>query len=189
MDKKTIQFSPYFERGSIMSKAKANAQINVTNATESSVQVVLDSIHALDLVLDRWVEIEGKAGKIQIEYATQMDATFGKEWYAAKGEIGKAVKAAHDKFVERMGKLDKSRANIDQMWKRIKTICGYVTKEKAKATANATGGDVSIIDAKTIAELKTIYNRFTNATEEEAPLSYKVKAEFENILDMLGVEI
>ena len=169
--------------------AKNPAAINVTAATESSVQIVLDSIHALDKVLDRWVEIEGKAGKIQIEYATQMDATFGKEWYSAKGEIGKAVKAAHEKFVERMSKLGKERANIDQMWKRIKMLCGYVTKQKATATANATGGDVSIIDAKTIAELKTIYNRFTNATEDEAPLSYKVKAEFENILDQLGVEI
>ena len=169
--------------------AKAPASINVTNATESSVQTVLDSIHALDLVLDRWVEIEGKAGKIQADYATQMDATFGREWWSAKGEIGKAVKAAHTRFIERMSTLGKKRANIDQMWKRVKELCGYVTKQKATANANATGGDVSIIDAKTIAELKTIYNRFTNASEDEAPLSYKVKAEFENILDMLGVEI
>jgi hypothetical protein len=168
---------------------KAPASINVTAATESSVQIVLDSINALDKVLDKWVEIEGKAGKIQADYATQMDATFGKGWWSAKGEIGKAVKAAHDRFVERMSTLGKKRANIDQMWKRVKELCGYVTKEKATATANATGGDVSIIDAKTIAELKTIYNRFTNATEDEAPLSYKIKAEFENILDQLGVEI
>jgi hypothetical protein len=169
-----------------MSKAKA---INVTSATQSSVQTVFDSIHDLDIVLDRWVEIEGKAGKVQADYATQMDATFGKEWYFAKGELGKAVKTAHTRFIERMSTLGKKRANIDQMWKRVKELCGYVTKEKAKATANATGGDVSIVDAKTIAELKTIYNRFTNASEDEAPLSYKVKAEFENILDMLGVEI
>ena len=168
---------------------KAPASINVTSASISEVQIVLDSISALDKVLDRWVEIEGKAGKIQAEYATQMDATFGKEWYSAKGEIGKAVKAAHTRFVERMSKLDKSRGNIDQMWKRIKELCGYVTKQKAATAANATGGDASVIDAKTIAELKTIYNRFTNATEDEAPLSYKVKAQFEEILDMLGVDI
>jgi hypothetical protein len=163
--------------------------INVTNATQSSVDLVLGSIAALDKVLDKWVEIEGKAGKIQAEYATQMDDTFGKEWYAAKGEIGKAVKVAHERFVERMSTLGKKRANIDQMWKRVKELCGYVTKQKATATANATGGDVSVIDAKTIAELKTIYNRFTNATEDDAPLSYKVKAQFEEILDMLGCEI
>lgn len=169
-----------------MSKAKA---INVTNASVSGVQVVLDSLHALDVVLDRWVEIEGKAGKIQADYATQMDATFGREWWSAKGEIGKAVKAAHTRFIERMSTLGKKRANIDQMWKRVKELCGYVTKEKAKAQATATGGDVSIIDGKTIAELKTIYNRFTNATEDDAPLSYKVKAQFEEILDMLGCEI
>jgi hypothetical protein len=168
---------------------KNQASINVTNATQSSVQIVLDSIRELDLVLDRWVEIEGKAGKIQADYATQMDATFGKEWYFAKGELGKAVKAAHTRFIERMSTLGKKRANIDQMWKRVKELCGYVTKEKAKASANATGGDVSIIDGKTIAELKTIYNRFTNASEDEAPLSYKVKAELEDILDQLGVEI
>jgi polyhydroxyalkanoate synthesis regulator phasin len=163
--------------------------INVTAATQSSVDLVLGSIAALDKVLDKWVEIEGKAGKIQAEYATQMVDTFGKEWWNAKGEIGKAVKAAHERFKDRMGKLDKSRANIDQMWKRIKELCGYVTKAKAQSSATATGGDASIIDAKTIAELKTIYNQSTNATEDEAPLSYKVKAEFEEILDMLGVEI
>jgi len=161
--------------------------INVTSATESSVQVVLGSIAALDKVLDKWVEIEGKAGKIQADYATQMDDTFGKEWYSAKGELGKAVKAAHNRFVERMSTLGKTRANIDQMWKRVKELCGYVTKGKASATA--TGGDVSTIDAKTIAEFKTIYNRFTNVSEDEAPLSYKIKAQFEEILDQLGVEI
>ena len=163
--------------------------INVTAATPSSVDLVLGSIAALDKVLDKWVEIEGKAGKIQAEYATQMDDTFGKEWWNAKGELGKAVKAAHTRFVDRMGKLDKSRGNIDQMWKRIKELCGYVTKGKAEAAAKATGGDVSTIDAKTIAELKTIYNRFTAAAETDAPLSYKIKAEFEFILDQLGVDI
>lgn len=168
---------------------KNQAAINVTSASVSNVQVVLDSIRELDLVLDQWVEIEGKAGKIQAAYSTQMDATFGKEWWNSKGELGKAVKAAHTRFIDRMGTLGKKRANIDQMWKRVKELCGYVTKEKAQAQANATGGDVSIIDAKTIAELKTIYNRFTNASENEAPLSYKVKAEFENILDMLGCDI
>jgi hypothetical protein len=168
---------------------KNQAAINVTNVTQSSVQVILDSIRELDSVLDRWVEIEGKAGKIQIEYATQMDATFGKGWYDAKGEIKKGVAAAHDKFVARMSELDKTRANIDQMWKRIKTLCGRTSAPATKAATNATGGDVSIIDAKTISELKTIYNRFTNASEDDAPLSYKIKADFENILDQLGVEI
>ena len=178
------QFSPHIFKGEIMTKtAKTQAFVNVTSASVSSVQTVLDSIHALDKCRDNLVKITGKTGEIQKAYALQMNATFGAEWWNAKGEIKKAVKAEHDKFVADFEAIGKTRANIDQIWSRIKDDAGRVKTSAPKAQG---GKD---IDGKTIAELKTIYNRFTNASEDEAPLSYKIKSQLEDILDLLGVEI
>jgi hypothetical protein len=161
---------------------KAQA-INVTSATVSGVQFVLDSIKALDKARDNLVKITGKTGEIQKAYALQMNDTFGAEWWNAKGEIKKAVKAEHAAFIASFEAIGKTRANIDQMWSRVKDDAGRVKSTSAKATG---GKD---IDSKTIAELKTIYNRFTDASEDEAPLSYKIKSRLEEILDQLGVEI
>jgi len=161
---------------------KAQA-INVTSATVSGVQFVLDSIKALDKARDNLVKITGKTGEIQKAYALQMNDTFGAGWYDAKGEIKKAVKTEHQAFIAAFEAIGKTRANIDQMWSRVKDDAGRVKSTSAKATG---GKD---IDGKTIAELKTIYNRFTDASEDEAPLSYKIKSRLEEILDQLGVEI
>jgi len=163
--------------------AKAPASVNVTNASISGVQIVLDSIAALDKCRDNLVKITGKTGEIQKAYALQMNATFGEGWWDAKGEIKKAVKAEHNKFVADFEAIGKTRANIDQMWSRVKDDAGRVKVSAPKATG---GKDV---DGKTIAELKTIYNRIADANPDEAPLSYKVKAQLEDVLDMLGVEI
>jgi hypothetical protein len=162
---------------------KAPAFVNVTNATVSSVQTVLDSINDLTKARGNLVKMEAKAGEVQEAYAGQMCFTFGAEWWKAKGEIGKAVKAEHDQFVADLTAIGKTRANIDKMWSRIKDLSGRQNTSAPKAQG---GKD---IDGKTIAELKTIYNRFTDATEDEAPLSYKIKAQLEEILDQLGVEI
>jgi hypothetical protein len=164
-----------------MSKAKA---INVTNVTQSNVQVILDSVDKLTEKRKAYVSAEAKTGEMQKAYALQMNATFGAEWYNAKGEIKKAVKVEHEAFVADFEAAGKTRANIDKMWSRIKDEAG-----RTKAPATKASGGSTDIDAKTIAELKTIYNRFTNASEDEAPLSYKVKAQLEDILDQLGVEI
>jgi hypothetical protein len=164
-----------------MSKAKA---INVTSATQSSVQVILDSVSKLAEVRKLYVTAEVKTGQVQQMYAFQMNDTFGVCWWDAKGEIKKAVKAEHTAFVEAFTHEGKTRANIDQMWKRIKIAAGRSSAPASKATGGSTD-----IDTKTISELKTIYNRFTNASEDEAPLSYKVKVQIEDILDQLGVEI
>lgn len=162
---------------------KAPASVNVTNASVSEVQVVLDSINALSKARDNLIRMEAKAGEVQQSYAMQMCATFGANWWEAKGEIKKAVKTEHAAFVEALEGIGKTRANIDQMWSRIKDLSG---RQKTAAPKAQGGKD---IDSKTIAELKTVYNRFTDVSEDEAPLSYKIKARLEEILDQLGVEI
>lgn len=179
------RFFPHIQESEIqMTKtAKTQAFVNVTSATVSSVQTVLDSIHALDKCRDNLVKITGKTGEIQKAYAMQMCATFGAGWWDAKGEIKKAVKAEHDKFVADFEAIGKTRANIDQMWSRVKDDAGRV---KASAPKAQGGKD---IDGKTISELKTVYNRLADSNPDEAPLSYKIKAQLEEILDQLGVEI
>jgi len=157
--------------------------INVTSASVSGVQLVLDSIKALDKCRDNLVKITGKTGEIQKAYASQMNDTFGAEWWNSKGEIKKAVKDEHQKFIAAFEAIGKTRAWIDQVWSRIKDDAGRVKT----VTPKVQGG--KDIDGKTFAELKTIYNRFTAVSEDEAPLSYKVKKELEYILDQLGVEI
>jgi hypothetical protein len=163
--------------------AKAPASINVTSASVSEVQVVLDSISDLTKARGNLVKMEAKAGEVQEAYAGQMCFTFGANWWEAKGEIKKAVKTEHAAFVEALEGIGKTRANIDQMWSRIKDLSG---RQKTAAPKAQGGKDV---DGKTIAELKTIYNRLTDANPDEAPLSYKIKAQLEEILDQLGVEI
>ena len=163
--------------------AKNPAFVNVTNATISSVQTVLDSISEVSAKRKALVQITGKTGEIQKAYALQMNATFGAEWWDAKGEIKKAVKAEHDAFVADFEAIGKTRANIDQMWSRVKDDAGRVKSAAPKAQG---GKDV---DSKTIAELKTVYNRLADSNPDDAPLSYKIKAQLEEILDQLGVEI
>jgi hypothetical protein len=164
-----------------MSKAKA---INVTSASVSGVQVILDSVSKLAEVRNLYVTAEVKTGQVQQLYAFQMNDTFGVCWWDAKGEIKKAVKAEHTAFVEAFTHEGKTRANIDQMWKRIKIAAGRTSAPKTQATGGAGG-----VDAKTISELKTIYNRIADSNEDDSPLSYKVKFQLEEILDQLGVEI
>lgn len=164
-------------------KQTAPAFVNVTNATVSSVQTVLDSIGALSKARDNLIRMEAKAGEVQQAYAGQMCATFGANWWEAKGEIKKAVKAEHTAFIDALTGIGKTRANIDQMWSRIKDLSG----RQKTAAPKATGG--KDVDGKTIAELKTVYNRLAESNPDEAPLSYKIKARLEEILDQLGVEI
>jgi hypothetical protein len=69
------------------------------------------------------------------------------------------------------------------MWSRVKDDAGRVKSVAVKAVGGAG------IDAKTISELKTIYNRIADSNEDDSPLSYKIKFQLEEILDQLGVEI
>jgi hypothetical protein len=171
-------------KGEIMTKTtKAPASVNVTSASVSEVQVVLDSIHALSKARDNLIRAEERTADVQQSYAMQMCSTFGAEWWNAKGEIKKAVKTEHTAFVEALEGIGKTRANIDQMWSRIKDLSG----RQKTAAPKATGG--KDIDGKTIAELKTVYNRLADSNPDEAPLSYKIKSRLEEILDQLGVEI
>lgn len=162
---------------------KNQAAINVTSVSVSSVQTVLDSISALGDKRKALVQITGKTGEIQKAYATQMNLTFGAGWYDAKGEIKKAVKSEHDEFVIDFEAIGKTRAWIDQVWSRVKDDAGRVKSVSVKATGGAG------VDAKTISELKTVYNRLADSNEDDSPLSYKIKSQLEDILDMLGVEI
>lgn len=179
------RFFPHIQESEIqMTKStKAPAFVNVTNATVSSVQTVLDSINDLTKARGNLVKMEAKAGEVQEAYAGQMCFTFGANWWEAKGEIKKAVKTEHAAFIEALSGIGKTRANIDQMWSRIKDLSG---RQKTAAPKAQGGKDV---DGKTISELKTVYNRLADSNPDEAPLSYKIKAQLEEILDQLGVEI
>ena len=167
-----------------MAKTAKTQAITVTSASVSGVDVVLQSISALAEKRHALVIADKKVGEIQQDYADQMNASFGFGWWDAKGEIKKAVKAEHQAFVADFEQAGKTRANIDQMWARIKKAAGKPENAKPVVSGGSDG-----VDSKTIAELKTIYRRIADSTEDVSPLSYKVKPLLEDVLDLLGVEI
>jgi hypothetical protein len=73
-----------------------------------------------------------------------------------------------------------SKATTDVYWQRVKESCGYQT------AGNKAKGDMDI-DAKTLAELKTILNRIFNDDAES--VSQTVKPLLMSAFEQLGGDI
>ena len=125
-----------------------------------------------------------KTGEVITHYAKTCTKVFGAEWWNAKGETGKAVKAERDKFFS-MGEaqLGWTKNNCYQQWLRVQLAAGR--PEKTKAPQLQGGND---IDGKTISELKTILNRIGNTEREKAPLSFKVVNLLLEVADQMGID-
>lgn len=123
-----------------------------------------------------------KTGEVLSRYASEMNAAFGAEWWNAKGEIKKMVKAEHAQFIE-MGetKLKWSRSQIDTYWSRVKDAAG-----RTKSGNKVSGGQS--VDDMNIRDLKTILNRIENTAVLDAELSHKVKGLLIQAADQMGID-
>ena len=147
-----------------------NGQINVNNIT------------ALDNVRSEYRDSQLKTGAIEQKYADTMNEAFGFGWWDAKGEIKKAVKVEHTKYVD-MGLTDLkwSRSQVDKYWSNIKDKAG-----RPKSVGNASGG--TTVDDANIRDLKTMLNRIEGAEPESCPLSTKVAALLVQAADLMGID-
>ena len=80
-------------------------------------------------------------------------------WFELKGKLKAGVKAERANFVTDMTNAGYSKPTIDVNWQRVKEASGYVT------AGNRVKGSMDV-DAKTLAELKTMINRIFKAEEE-----------------------
>ena len=134
---------------------------------------------AADSILDQaeiaLVEGATKTGDLIQSYADVLCQVFDRKdangntlakWFDLVGAEKKGIKDRRASFVQRMmarghikaGTTDKPSATIDTYWMRVKEASGYVPKGRV------TGG--TDVDAKTLAELKTMINRILKSEEE-----------------------
>ena len=81
-------------------------------------------------------------------------------WYELKGKLKGDVNTERAAFVAEMTSAGFNKGTIDVYWQRVKEASGRV-----KVDNKVTGGAVDV-DAKTLAELKTMINRIFKAEEE-----------------------
>lgn len=150
---------------------------------DNAVQVINGGVSPMVNDLDRaridFVKSEATTGEKQKAYAKRMVEFFGLEWYSATGETKKLVKAEHEKFVNAFEAIGKTRANIDQIWSRIKD-------ESGRTKAPKVSGGQSVDDLN-IRDLKTILNRIASADADSAPFSYKVRDRLLTVADLMGI--
>ena len=147
-----------------------NGQINVNNIT------------ALDVVREEYKISQLKTGEIEQRYADAMNGAFGFGWWAAKGEVKKAVKVEHQKYVAMgLDDLKWSRSQVDKYWSEIKDKAG-----RPKSAGTASGG--TTVDDANIRDLKTMLNRIEGAEPESCPLSTKVTALLVQAADLMGID-
>lgn len=112
---------------------------------------------------------------------------FGAQWWNLKGKDARGLKAEREAFKAGILDLKKPdgspryvKGSVDVMWQRVKIEAGFVpTGNRAKG-----GSDV---DAKTVAELKTIINRIFKAEEAgEDPEASGVKGLLIEAFESLG---
>jgi len=126
----------------------------VANLTESRTQLVkgIGKIGALisgySLALNQAFDLVDNQGAVTTK------------WFDLKGALKKGVKAERANFVADMTNAGYGKSTIDVYWQRVKEASGYVT------AGNRVGGGSTDVDAKTLAELKTMINRIFKAEEE-----------------------
>lgn len=164
-------------------------KIEVLSAAPS-VLVTLESARAAVVVVA--TEVKGKTGEVIAAYATALcqaldlvDNT-GKvttKWYALKGKLKAPVTKERDVFKAAMIEAG-HESNVHVYWQRVKEDSGYVTAGNAAKAAQS-------VDAKTLAELKTILNRIFKAESEsvDCDLSSEAKGLLLEAFEMMGGDI
>jgi hypothetical protein len=137
----------------------------------SAVQVVVN----LDTTRKALVKGIGKIGELINNYGTGLSQAFDlvdnegnvtTKWFDLQGALRKGVKVERDNFKADMEAAGYSKATTDVYWQRVKEASGYQT------AGNKAKGEMDI-DAKTLAELKTILNRIFNDEGESVAQSVK----------------
>ena len=126
----------------------------VANLTESRTQLVkgIGKIGALisgySLALDQAFDLVDNTGAVTTK------------WFDLKGKLKAGLKGERANFVADMTQAGYGKATIDVYWQRVKEASGYVT------AGNRVSAGATDVDAKTLAELKTMINRIFKAEEE-----------------------
>lgn len=111
----------------------------------------------------------GKVGELISGYSVALNQAFDlvdnqgevtTKWFDLKGKLKAGIKAERANFVADMTKAGYGKSTIDVYWQRVKEASGYVT------AGNRVKAGSTDIDAKTMAELKTMINRIFKAEEE-----------------------
>jgi hypothetical protein len=129
-------------------------------------------------------------GELIGTYAKAMGETFDMKlengeivkWFNLKGKAKKGVKAEYDLFVEALTSAN-LQGNKYVYWQRVKEADGYVT---AGNTVKAS----LTIDARNLADLKTILGRIlNNESDDDAEKSNEAKPALEKAFSILGGDI
>jgi hypothetical protein len=126
----------------------------VANLTESRTQLVkgIGKIGAL---------IQGYAGALcQAFNLVDNQGEVTTPWFELKGKLKAGVKGERANFANDMTQAGYAKTTIDVYWQRVKEASGYVT------AGNRVSAGSTDVDAKTLAELKTMINRIFKAEEE-----------------------
>jgi len=139
------------------------------------------------------VNVAGKTGEVIKTYANALCQSFNivdnqgnitTPWYERKGKDKKVVSDERALFVTAMKAAGFETPTIDVYWQRVKEASGRV-----KTTTKVTGGDIDV-DAKTMADLKTVINRIFKAEENgETFKASEVKGALMGAYEFLGGEI
>lgn len=106
------------------------------------------------------------------------------KWFELKGKLKAGINDERKLFVEAFKAEGFGEATINVYWQRVKEASGYET------AGNKVSGGAQDVDAKTLAELKTLINRIFKA--EEAGTECKaseIKGELMTAYAILGGDI
>jgi hypothetical protein len=111
----------------------------------------------------------GKIGALISGYSVALDQAFDlvdntgavtTKWFDLKGKLKAGIKGERANFVADMTQAGYGKSTIDVYWQRVKEASGYIT------AGNRVKAGATDVDAKTLAELKTMVNRIFKAEEE-----------------------
>jgi hypothetical protein len=129
-------------------------------------------------------------GELIGNYADVMQETFDMKlengeivkWFNLKGKAKVGVKAEYALFVEALKSAD-LEGNKYVYWQRVKEASGYIT------AGNSVKASLSI-DARNLADLKTILGRIlNNESDDDAELSNQAKSFLTEAFSILGGDI
>ena len=109
-----------------------------------------------------------KTGQVIKAYANGLCSAFDlvdnegnttSKWYELKGKLKSGVNDERKLFVQAFKDEGFGEATITVYWQRVKEASGYET------AGNKVSGGAQDVDAKTLAELKTLINRIFKAEE------------------------
>ena len=146
----------------------------------------------LEMARDAAVAVAGRTGEVLGCYAMALCTAFdlvdntGKvtsKWFELKGKLKAGVVAERAKFKAQMEAAGHA-GNVHVYWQRVKEASGYVTAGDAERASMS-------VDAKSVADLKTLLNRIFKAESEskECDLSSEAKGLLIEAFELLGGDV